>query len=1143
MEGQSTNPLWYKDAIIYFLNVKSFFDANNDGSGDFAGLMEKLDYLEDLGVNCLSLMPFFDSPFKDDGYDIADYRKIHPDFGTLEQFQKLLDEAHKRGMRVVFDFILNHTSTRHEWFQRARKSDPLSTERNFYLWSDNPEKFSEAEVLFKDYEASNWTWDNEAKAYYFHRFFSHQADLNYDNDAVREELRLIIDYWFAMGVDGVVLRAVSLLYKKEGTNCENLPETHQFLKRLRRYMNDTYPDKILIADTNQWPEDAASYFGDGDECHMNYHFPLMPRLYMALQTEDSYPIVDIMEQTPPVTESSQWALFLRNHDDLTLSMVTEEERDYMYKMFAQDHGARVNEGIRRRLAPLLGNDRRKIELLNSLLFSLPGTPVIYYGDDLGMGDNIYLGDRNGIRTPMQWNADRNAGFSAANPQKLFLPVIRDPAYRYESVNVEVQSKNTASLLWWMKNIIAMRKRLRALSHGDVRFLDSGNGKVLSFVRSYNGESVLVVANLSKYSQAAQLKLKQFAGTQPVEIFSQNKFFEITEQPYGVTLAPYSYYWFLLEENDEYVEKPVVREILQNIESEVEWEQFFDHYSSKRKFLKQALPNYMKACRWFSGKSRSVVSIEIDRYPAILCPPTPIGGAMATTPELSRGVTDGVTSPPSGAGGLVFFCQIDLRYTDGLPETYSLPIAFVSDPAAIVQYIKNTPAAVICYFKTPTKEGILIDALFEENFRSQIFMNIKNDVSVPTTEGVLRFESGSVLHETPLTHLESEILKAEQSNTSVIYNDQFFFKIYRKLDTDINPDLELVRFLSEKTNFKNAPQYGGGIEFYDTNSKTIIILGLLQNKIPNQGEAWTSTLSALTTYYEKVMEKVEKTEKPPALVRKPRMYFEDVPSKVQKMIGSVTYERVTLLARRTAEMHLGLSQEVENEDFRAERFTQNYQRSIYSGHRKLLTEKFNALQQRLPKLPEHIRLEAEQVLALHDDIMEAFAEIYAEKIEASKTRIHGDYHLGQVLFNGKDYYIIDFEGEPMHSISERRLKKTPFKDVAGMMRSFHYAAYGQLALNQNYRKEDLPFLEEWALQWYHYVSQFYLTAYLDRCGDANFMPPDEASKQTLLRTYMLEKAIYEVGYEMNARPDWLRVPIRGVLYVMNEYLAGKKDPSV
>ncbi len=1111
----STNNLWYKDAIIYSLPIKSFYDSNSDGVGDIAGLLEKLDYLEDLGVNCISLLPFFESPFKDDGYDISDYCKIHPDFGTVEQFRKFVEEAHKRGIRVLADLILNHTSTKHAWFQRARKAPPFSRERDYYIWSDNPEKFSEARIIFKDYETSNWQWDNEAKAYYFHRFYSHQADLNFDNEAVREEFYNIIRFWGDIGVDGFRMSSLPFLYKREGTNCENLPEVHQYLKKLRKFIEDHYPGMILMGETNQWPEDAAAYYGEGDECQMNYNFPLLPRLYMALQTEDSYPVVDIMKQTPPIPDSCQWALFLRNHDDLTLNMVTEEERDYLYKMFAQDHSAKINEGIRRRLAPLLGNDRRKIELLNSLLFSLPGAPVIYYGDEIGMGDNIYLGDRNGVRTPMQWSANQNAGFSHANPQKLFLPVIRDPAYRYESINVENQLKNTSSMLWWMKNIITMRKRLKAFSSGEIDFLDAGNGKILSFIRHIRGESILVVANLSKYSQPAQLKLKKFAGAQPVEIFSQNKFFEVTDAPYSLTLGPYSYYWFLLEKEDAYQDKPVVIEQLPEVESEVEWAQFFDNYTSKRKLLKNALGVYMKSCRWFAGKSKNIVSLEINRYPKI-------------------DVGEGAEKYP------VFLAQIDVRYTDGLPETYSLPVAFVGESERSFRFLKDRPNSVICYFKTPTQEGVLIDALFDAGFRDRMFSMIRENQQITLPDGYLKFESGKALENFDPVKIESEVLKVEQSNTSIIYNDQFFFKIYRKLDSDVNPDLELVRFLSEKTDFRNAPSYGGGVEFYDADAKTSIILGLLQDKIPNQGDAWSMTLEALTRYYEKVFEKVAKTDKAPPLVSKRRMYFDDAPSAIQKLIGSVMYERAVALGRRTAEMHLALASRSDDPDFAPEKFTQHYQRSIYSGHRKLVTEKLNALESRIPNLPEQVREEALQVLDLRDEIMDCFSEIYAVKLDASKTRIHGDYHLGQVLFNGKDFFIIDFEGEPMHSISERRLKKSPFKDVAGMMRSFHYAAYGQLVLNQNYRKEDMPFLEEWALQWYHYVSQFYLTAYLDRVEGNNFLPPDDAGKNLLLRNYMLEKAIYEVGYEMGSRPDWLRVPVRGVLYLMQQRMREKAE---
>jgi maltose alpha-D-glucosyltransferase / alpha-amylase len=1103
--------LWYKDSIIYALHIRSFYDSNSNGIGDINGLIRKLDYLEDLGVNCISLLPFYESPLKDDGYDISDYRGIHPDYGTLDDFRRLLDEAHKRGIQVIIDLILNHTSTRHEWFQRARRAAPGTPERDFYLWSDTPEKFPEARIIFTDFENSNWEWDNVAKAYYWHRFYSHQADLNYDNELVREEIRKVIDYWYDLGVDGLRLTSVMFLFAREGTNCENLPEVHRYLKELRQYVDKRHPGKILMAETNLWPEDAAQYYGQGDECHMNYHFPLMPRLYMALQTEDRYPIIDILEQTPPIPDNCQWALFLRNHDDLMLTMVTEEERDYLYKVFAQDHGAKVNEGIRRRLAPLLGNDRRKIELLNSLLFSLPGTPVVYYGDEIGMGDNIYLGDRNGVRTPMQWNSDRNAGFSQANPQKLFLPVISDPLYRYEAVNVEVQNRNPSSLLWWMKNIVHMRKRLRAFSQGKTRFLDSPNSKVLAFIRSSEGESILVVANLSKYSQAVELDLRQFKGIQPMEIFSQNKFFEIGPEKYQFTLSPYGYYWFLLEQNEATDEKGPKERQIADLEIDVEWPAFFLNYTAKRNFEKKILPAYLNSCRWFGGKSRNIVSIDIKRHPAV-----DVDNARA------------------------YFLHIEVRYTDGLPETYFLPIAFVTNAERMVYFLKNAPGAVVSYLKTPAREGILIDAIFSETFRNELFWMIKNNATLQVEGGLLQFEAGRMLLDLEIEKedIASEILKAEQSNTSVIYNNQFFFKIYRKLDTDINPDLELVRFLSEKTSFQNSPRYGGGIQFEDANEKNYTILGLLQNKIPNQGEAWTAMLEALDRYYERVLTKMDRDKPLPELIRKSRLYFEDFPERLQQLIGSVTYERVTLLAQRTAEMHIALTSNYEDKDFCPERFTQNYQRSIYSGHRKLVAEKLNALASRMTSLPTHIAAEAQKILDLRDDILTCFSEIHQRKIDAVKTRIHGDYHLAQVLFNGRDFFIIDFEGEPMHTISERRLKKTPFKDVAGMIRSFHYAAYGQLVLHQNYRKEDMPFLEQWAHQWFHYVSQSFLTAYLERAQGRDFIPPDEEGWKLLLRNYILEKAIYEVGYEMNARPEWLRIPIRGVLHAMEEFLERK-----
>ena len=484
-------PLWYKDAIVYELHVRAFSDSDVDGVGDIRGLIDKLDYLHDLGVTAIWLLPFFPSPLKDDGYDVSDYVDIQPVFGNMSDFRALVEEAHQRGLRIIIELVLNHTSDQHPWFQRARRAPPGSRWRDFYIWSDTTNRYREARIIFKDSEQSNWSWDSVAKAYYWHRFYSHQPDLNYDNPAVHRAIINVVNFWLRLGVDGFRVDAVPYLYKREGTTCENLPETHVYLKGLRKHIDAKFKDRMLLAEANQWPEDAVAYFGDGDEFHMAFHFPLMPRMFMAIRMEDRFPILDILEQTPRVPDNCQWALFLRNHDELTLEMVADEERDYMYRVYAHDPVARLNLGIRRRLAPLLSNNRRKIELMNILLFSLPGTPVIYYGDEIGMGDNVYLGDRNGVRTPMQWSPDRNAGFSRTNPQKLYLPPIIDPEYHYESVNVENQQGNPDSLLWWMKRLIALRKRYRSLGRGTISFLQPENRKILAFIRQYQGEAILV----------------------------------------------------------------------------------------------------------------------------------------------------------------------------------------------------------------------------------------------------------------------------------------------------------------------------------------------------------------------------------------------------------------------------------------------------------------------------------------------------------------------------------------------------------------------------------------------------------------------------------------------------------------------------
>jgi maltose alpha-D-glucosyltransferase/alpha-amylase len=542
----ATDPLWFKDAIIYETHVKAFFDSNNDGAGDFKGLLEKLDYLQDLGVTCLWLLPFFPSPLRDDGYDIADYTAVHPSYGTLDDFRRFLEAAHERNLRVIIELVINHTSDQHRWFQESRTAPPGSPERELYVWSDTDKKYEEARIIFSDAEKSNWTWDALANAYYWHRFFAHQPDLNFDNPLVMDRILEVLRFWLDMGVDGLRLDAIPYLVEREGTNCENLPDTHVVIRRIRREVDERYQGRLLLAEANQWPTDVRPYFGEGDECHMAFHFPLMPRIFMALRMEDRSPIVDIMTQTPDIPETCQWGLFLRNHDELTLEMVTADERDYMYLAYSADPKMKLNAGIRRRLAPLMDKNLRRIELLNSLLFSFPGTPIIYYGDEIGMGDNIYLGDRNGVRTPMQWSPDRNAGFSRANPARIYSPVIMDPVYGYEAVNVEAQLSDSSSLLQWMRNMIALRKLFKVFGRGSIEFLSPKNWRVLAYLRRYGNDRVLCVANLSRFAQAVELDLSSHTGLKPVEMFGYNEFPAIGASPYPLSLNPYGFFWFELQ---------------------------------------------------------------------------------------------------------------------------------------------------------------------------------------------------------------------------------------------------------------------------------------------------------------------------------------------------------------------------------------------------------------------------------------------------------------------------------------------------------------------------------------------------------------------------------------------------------------------
>jgi len=1098
------NPFWYKDAIVYEMHVRAFYDANGDGIGDFKGLTQKLDYLEGLGVTVIWLLPFYPSPLKDDGYDIADYFNIHPNYGTLRDFVELLRAAHRRGIRVITELVLNHTSDQHDWFQRARRAKPGSAIRNFYVWSDTSERYKEARIIFKDFETSNWTWDPLAKAYYWHRFYSHQPDLNFENPEVQKAILEVMDYWLNMGVDGLRLDAVPYLLEREGTNCENLPETHEFLKKLRVHIDTKFKNRMLLAEANQWPEDAAAYFGNGNECHMAFHFPLMPRMFMAVKMEDRFPIIDILDQTPPIPETCQWALFLRNHDELTLEMVTDEERDYMYRVYARDPSARINLGIRRRLAPLLENDQRKIELMNVLLLSIPGTPVIYYGDEIGMGDNHYLGDRNGVRTPMQWSADKNAGFSRANPQKLYLPITIDPEYHYEVVNVENQERNHASLLWWMKRMIAVRNQLKAFGRGSLEFLFPDNSKVLAFIRKYQDEKVLVVVNLSRHPQIVQLDLSKYLGCIPEEVFGRNRFPTIIDSPYVLALGAYGYYLFSLKEKSEAAKIEAERTIPEIGVSE-------SYQTTLQGKIRTALetrglPSYLRACRWFGGKARTIHEVKIIEH-------IPIGRSLRAT-QLTL---------------------LEVSYTEGLPEIYLLPLCFASGDEA-KKIVEEHSKGVIVHLKIGNSQSIIYDGVYSEEFRRELISIIARRYRIKGIQGDLTAYPGKAFrtifrsHKLPVE--ASKVLKAEQSNTSLLYGNSLYLKLYRRLDEGINPDTEIGRFLTEKRSYPNTPSFIGAIEYRRPSSEPIVI-GMLQSFVANQGDAWRYTLDEIARYFERILSKASDVP----LVLDPAVSplgvaYQEVPLLLQELIEGVYLEMATLMGKRTAELHHALSSEIEDPVFAPEPFTALYQRSMFQSMTSLARRVLQLLKKNLRNLQADAKKDAEGIVNREKEIMDRLKTVLKPIITGMRIRIHGDFHLGQLLYTGNDFIIIDFEGEPARPLSERQLKHSPFRDVAGMLRSFHYAAYTALFYHTSMRREDLPALKPWTELWAKYVGGVFLRSYLDAVGNATFLPQDSEGIDILLNAFLLNKAIYELGYELNNRPEWVMMSLKGILSILD-----------
>ena len=1094
--GSAADPLWYKDTIIYELHVRAFKDSNGDGIGDFPGLLSKMDYLRDLGVTCLWLLPFFCSPLKDDGYDISDYLNVHPMYGTIEDFRAFLSAAHDGGMQVMIELVVNHTSDQHPWFQRARQAPRDSPERAFYVWSDTEEKYKQARIIFSDTERSNWTWDPVAKQYYWHRFFSHQPDLNYDNPQVLDEIVKVMRYWLDMGVDALRVDAIPYLVERDATSCENLPETHAIVKSLRKAIDADYSNRMLLAEANQWPTDVRPYFGDGDECHMAFHFPLMPRIFMALRQEDRLPITDIIAQTPAIPETCQWGLFLRNHDELTLEMVTNDERDYMYLAYSADPRMRINLGIRRRLAPLVDNSRRRIELLNSLLLSFPGTPIVYYGDEIGMGDNIYLGDRNGVRTPMQWNADRNAGFSTATPARLYAPVIMDPVWGYEAINVEAQQGDPSSLLNWMRNMIALRKLFSVFGRGEIEFLDPSNRKVLAYVRRYQDQQVLCVANLSRFAQPVDLDLCKLEGMTPVEMLGYVEFPPIQRQPYRLTLAPYSFLWLELQRRAEPAEVSTALAEQAPLNATGGWERIFDGVNRER-LETVNFPEYLPKQRWFAAKSRRIKSTRIIDW-------TPLNTSSALV-------------------------LAEVCFAEGAPDVYLLPLAMTFSEAA-GELRQAAPNAVVASIVFERSSGLLHDGVFDDKACRELLSVIENGRELHGRSGRIRGVRGRAFEdvrgpaENPMPVRRGS---AEQSNTSILYGDRFILKLFRRQQPGLNPDAEIGRYLTEHTKFDRIPPFAGSIEYEPIADSEPATLAMLQGLVANEGDGWTSTLEELGRYFEACaplsfpQNLSDELEDPPELSERPASQL------AQDHVG-IYLDFAATLGRRTAELHLALSQPTDDPAFAPEPLTSADLELLLADLRQHATRVFEVLKERVSSLPDEAVEVAASVLSRRRRILDHFNAVEAGRLRAQRIRIHGDYHLGQVLKVKTDFVILDFEGEPARSLAYRRAKQCPLKDVAGMLRSFSYAAYAGLINYTARHPEDIPRLEPWARLWECSAAAQFLRAYRETTRHAEFLPDDRADFRKLLDIFLIDKALYEVLYELNSRPAWVRIPLMGIM---------------
>ncbi|MGR3757552.1 MAG: maltose alpha-D-glucosyltransferase [Tranquillimonas sp.] len=1075
---------WYKDAVIYQLHVKAYQDSNGDGIGDFKGLMSRLDHVQELGATAIWLLPFYPSPLRDDGYDIAEYKEVNASYGDMDDFRALVAEAHRRGLKVITELVINHTSDQHAWFQRARQAPRGSAERDFYVWSDDPNKWMDlTRIIFNDTEPSNWTWDPVAEQYYWHRFFNHQPDLNFDNPAVLDAVLDVMHFWLDMGVDGLRLDAIPYLVERDGTNNENLPETHDVLKAIRADLDAHYEGRMLLAEANQWPEDTRPYFGEGDECHMGFHFPLMPRMYMAVAQEDRHAITDIIRQTPEIPADCQWGIFLRNHDELTLEMVTDRERDYLWETYAADRRARINMGIRRRLAPLMQNDRRKIELLNSLLLTMPGTPILYYGDEIGMGDNYYLGDRDGVRTPMQWSADRNAGFSRAVPQQLYLPTIQDPVYGYQAVNVEAQQASPSSLLNWMKRMVNVRQRHTVFGRGEIQLLYPLNRKVLAYIRRDGTEAVLCVANLSRSAQAVEIDLSEFKGRVPVELTGHSPFPPVGDLPYLVTLPGYGFYWFLLADEEDAPSwhtpsTPILPDFLTLTTRDGRLSTALSGRAGED-FQRETLTKYLPLQRWFAGKGRRLKSVQ-----------------MRPLAEMESGR---------------YLLALAEAQVEGDMQRYFLPLAAHWDEAALT--LSPRLPATLAKIRRTNRVGAVLDGAADESLARALLDALRTERRIDTLDGgQLVFSKGALLDEIEEVG-EPRLMSAEQSNASIAFGSEIILKLYRRLQEGLQPDVAIPRFLTEETEFTASPPLLGTVEWVAPDG-TETTLAAFSQYVANQGDAWGYVVDAL----DREMEARELGGAEPA----PEP---GTPAETPLMGGSL--DLGALLGQRTAELHMALASGGAGSPFASSPMRAADVSELAETVLQELDAMMEHLRDRLSGLPETARGAAEELVSARDALAARIDSIRGMTPSGRQSRIHGDFHLGQVLVVHNDVLIIDYEGEPARTLEEREAKTSPLRDVAGMLRSFDYALW--TALDRRIQKGgDAERAADMVENWREATQETFLTAYRDRLGGDPIRPTDPAFEATLLDLFLIQKAAYEVDYELAMRPNWVGIPIQGLL---------------